>query len=81
LFTVFFFNFDTKIACLLLPKNFPSISYPQIKPNRFAFTFQRASPFFRFLQRLRNSSGKGGNLFLPSSSFILSDVSLLLIAE
>ncbi|MFQ6642743.1 hypothetical protein Gotur_017535, partial [Gossypium turneri] len=41
----------------------------------------RASPFFRFLQRLRNSSGKGGNLFLPSSSFILSDVSLLLIAE
>ncbi|MFQ6642745.1 hypothetical protein Gotur_017535, partial [Gossypium turneri] len=31
--------------------------------------------------RLRNSSGKGGNLFLPSSSFILSDVSLLLIAE
>ncbi|PPE02742.1 hypothetical protein GOBAR_DD00301 [Gossypium barbadense] len=42
---------------------------------------QRASPFFRFLQRLRNSSGKGGNLFLPSSSFILSDVSLPLIAE
>ncbi|MFQ6646426.1 hypothetical protein Gotur_020026, partial [Gossypium turneri] len=41
----------------------------------------RASPFFRFLQRLRNSSGKGGNLFLPSSSFILSDVSLPLIAE
>ncbi|KAL1186208.1 hypothetical protein V6Z11_A01G164100 [Gossypium hirsutum] len=42
---------------------------------------QRASPFFQFLQRLRNSSGKGGNLFLPSSSFILSDVSLPLIAE
>ncbi|MBA0679256.1 hypothetical protein Goari_011037, partial [Gossypium aridum] len=40
----------------------------------------RASPFFRFLQRLRNSSGKGGHLFLPSSSFILSDVSLPLIA-
>ncbi|MBA0717410.1 hypothetical protein Golax_005236, partial [Gossypium laxum] len=32
-------------------------------------------------KRLRNSSGKGGNLFLPSSSFILSDISLLLIAE
>ncbi|MBA0611267.1 hypothetical protein Godav_011966, partial [Gossypium davidsonii] len=41
----------------------------------------RASPFFRFLQRLRNTSGKGGNLFLPSSSFILSDASLPLIAE
>ncbi|MBA0701933.1 hypothetical protein Goari_027259, partial [Gossypium aridum] len=41
----------------------------------------RASSFFCFLQRLRNSSGKGGNLFLPSSSFILFDVSLPLIAE
>ncbi|TYH43464.1 hypothetical protein ES332_D11G130500v1, partial [Gossypium tomentosum] len=29
----------TKIACLLLPKNFPSILYPQIKPNRFTFIF------------------------------------------
>ncbi|MFQ6636933.1 hypothetical protein Gotur_013018 [Gossypium turneri] len=26
-------HFETKITCLLLPKNFPSISYPQIKPN------------------------------------------------
>ncbi|MBA0738601.1 hypothetical protein Gogos_011933, partial [Gossypium gossypioides] len=33
----------------------------------------KTSPFFCFSQRLRNSSGKGGNLFLPSSSFILSD--------
>ncbi|TYI73469.1 hypothetical protein E1A91_D07G130600v1, partial [Gossypium mustelinum] len=32
-------HFETKIACLLLPKNFPSILYPQIKPNRFAFIF------------------------------------------
>ncbi|TYH62512.1 hypothetical protein ES332_D07G125200v1 [Gossypium tomentosum] len=62
------------IACLLLPKNFPSISYPQIKPNRFAFIFFQP-------KRLRNSSGKGGNLFLHSSSFILSDVTLPLIAE
>ncbi|TYG58065.1 hypothetical protein ES288_D08G192800v1 [Gossypium darwinii] len=67
-------HFETKIACLLLPKNFPSISYPQIKPNRFAFIFFQP-------KRLRNTSGKRGNLFLPSSSFILSDVSLPLIAE
>ncbi|TYG61174.1 hypothetical protein ES288_D07G126400v1 [Gossypium darwinii] len=67
-------HFGTKIACLLLPKNFPSISYPQIKPNRFAFIFFQP-------KRLRNSSGKGGNLFLHSSSFILSDVTLPLIAE
>ncbi|MBA0679255.1 hypothetical protein Goari_011037, partial [Gossypium aridum] len=65
--------FETKIACLLPPKNFPSISYPQIKPNRFTFIFFQP-------KRLRNSSGKGGHLFLPSSSFILSDVSLPLIA-
>ncbi|TYG73754.1 hypothetical protein ES288_D04G127200v1 [Gossypium darwinii] len=67
-------HFETKIACLLIPKNFPSISYPQIKPNRFAFIFFQP-------KRLRNSSGKGGNPFLPSSSFILSDVSLPLIEE
>ncbi|TYI76506.1 hypothetical protein E1A91_D06G081000v1, partial [Gossypium mustelinum] len=60
-------HFETKIAYLLLPKNFPSISYPQIKSNRFAFIFFQP-------KRLRNSSGKGGNIFLPSSSFILSDV-------
>ncbi|MBA0754876.1 hypothetical protein Gogos_021780, partial [Gossypium gossypioides] len=41
----------------------------------------RALLFFRFLQRPTNNSGKGGNLFLPSSSFILSDVSLPLITE
>ncbi|MBA0849985.1 hypothetical protein Goshw_023629 [Gossypium schwendimanii] len=28
-------------------------------------SYNRASPFFCFLQRLRNSSGKGGNLFYP----------------
>ncbi|MFQ6634335.1 hypothetical protein Gotur_010118, partial [Gossypium turneri] len=33
------------------------------------------------LIRLTNNSGKRGNLFLPSSSFILSDVSLPLIVE
>ncbi|TYI18087.1 hypothetical protein ES332_A07G066600v1 [Gossypium tomentosum] len=55
-------------------------SPPSSSNQRYADS-QRASPFFRFLQRLRNSSGKGGNLFLPSSSFILFDVSLPLIAE
>ncbi|TYH87435.1 hypothetical protein ES332_D01G116100v1 [Gossypium tomentosum] len=60
-------HFETKIACLFLPKNFSSILYPQIKPNQFAFIFFQP-------KRLRNSSGKGGNLFLPSSSFILSDI-------
>ncbi|TYG61282.1 hypothetical protein ES288_D07G135000v1 [Gossypium darwinii] len=32
-------HFETKIAWLLLPQNFPSILYPQIKLNRFAFIF------------------------------------------
>ncbi|TYH49260.1 hypothetical protein ES332_D10G124000v1 [Gossypium tomentosum] len=50
-------HFETKIARLLLPKNFPSISYPQIKPNRFAYIFfqpkvlalaSSSPPFLRF---------------------------------
>ncbi|XP_040944211.1 uncharacterized protein [Gossypium hirsutum] len=52
----------------------PSRFHIFFQPNRFAFIFFQP-------KRLRNSSGKGGNLFLPSSSFILSDVSLPLIAE
>ncbi|TYG46103.1 hypothetical protein ES288_D11G229400v1 [Gossypium darwinii] len=50
-----------------------TISYPQIK-HRFTFIF--ISP-----KRLTNNSENGGNLFLPSSSFILFGVSLPLIAE
>ncbi|TYH48240.1 hypothetical protein ES332_D10G054200v1 [Gossypium tomentosum] len=50
-----------------------TISYPQIK---YRFAFISISP-----KRLTNNSEKGGNLFLPSSSFILSGVSLPLNAE